>query len=144
MSVTAHDQVQSGFVDKVAAVLSASTGACGTDNYGHAQPGLNVITYDGGAGAYTLPSPVAGAPNPPSGSAASLGITANGGDDGKRVRIVTTKAHAHTVTTGNTKINGASNTITFAAAVGCMIELVAYGGQWYVDTASTSCTLSEV
>lgn len=144
MSQTIHAQVQSGFVEQIQKVLSAATGACATDVYGRVMPGVNVITYDGGVGVFTLVDPVAGAPNPPSGSAASLGQTGYGGDDGKVIVIECTTAHAHTVTTTSAnKINGAYNTLTFAA-VGDIIELRCYNGIYYFDIDSTSVVPSAV
>lgn len=142
--VTVHDNVMSGFTETIQTNFSAATGAYATDVLGHPKAGQAVITYDGGNGAYTLANPVSGAPSPPSGSAASLGSTGEQGDDGKVITIVCTTAHSHTVTTASAnKINGAYNTITFAA-VGDIIVLRAYGGVYYVDLDSTSCTLSAV
>jgi hypothetical protein len=144
MGVTVHSEMRAGVIEQVQKVFSASTGAYPTDSVGHPKPGQAVITYDGGVGAYTLADPVAGMPSPPSGSAASLGTSGPQGNDGEVVTIVCTTAHAHTVTTASAnKINGAYNTITFAA-VGDIIVLRAYGGVWYVDVDSTSCTLSAV
>ena len=53
-----------------------------------------------------------------------------GGDDGKRLTIISGTAQAHTVTTPATGINGGSTTLTFQAAIGNAIELIAYGGTW--------------
>ncbi len=65
-------------------------------------------------------------------------------DDGKRLKIVAATAHAHTVTTPPNGINGASDTVTFAA-VGDWVELVALNGVWYATVGGpTPAALSEV
>lgn len=73
--------------------------------------GTAVITKAGIA-VMTLASPVAGT------------------DDGKVLRIVSTSAFAHTVTTPALGINTTLHIATFAANVGSAIELVAYAGTW--------------
>ena len=89
--------------------------------------GTAVITK-GTAAALTLVAPTAGLP-------------AAGGDYGKALRIVSTTAAAHTVTTPSNKINGASHIATFAAAIGNFQVLFAYNGVWYA-LASAGITLS--
>jgi len=59
-----------------------------------------------------------------------------------RLMIVATTAHAHTVTTAANKINGADDTVTYAA-VGDAILLEARNQQWIV-LATIGATLSEV
>src|SRR5260370_24350011 len=70
--------------------------------------------------ALQLNAPVAGLPNA-------------GGDDGKILRIVSTTAQAHVVTSPTVGFNakGASGTATFGAAIGNATTLVAYQGNWY-------------
>jgi hypothetical protein len=76
--------------------------------------------------------------------APTAGLPAAGGDDGKKLEIVAVTAHAHTVTTPATKINGADDTVTFAA-VGDWVELTAYNGIWYAKVGGpTPAALSEV
>jgi hypothetical protein len=87
-----------------------------------------VILKTGTAGAMTLANPTAGLP-------------AAGGDDGKELSIVAADAHAYTVTTGTSGLNGASHIATFAAAIGNGITLTAYNGTWLV-TVNNGITLS--
>ena len=93
------------------------------------QPSLNTL---GGASAqaYTLAAPVAGSP-------------LDGGQDGLVMTFTLVTAHAHTLTTPANKINGAYDTVTFAA-VGDSITLQASGGVWYVIGSHGTATLSEV
>jgi hypothetical protein len=99
-----------------------------------AYPGTAAISSTG-VDACTLATPVAGS-------------AAAGGDDGKMLRIVATTAHAHTVTTAAHKIiDGSStskDTATWAGYAGGSIELMAYGGLWYVIGTPLNVTLSEV
>jgi hypothetical protein len=70
-------------------------------------------------------------------SAAGLASsTPAGGDDLKMLRIVSTTAQAHTITTPANGINGNKHIITFAAAVGSFIVLLAYKGVWYAQESS--------
>ena len=71
------------------------------------------------AAAYTLAPPVAGLPQ-------------NGGQDGNVLRIVTSTAFAHVVTTPANALNGSKHIATFTAAIGNGIELHAKGGVWLV------------
>lgn len=89
--------------------------------------GVAVITKSSAA-AMTLAGPTAGLPSA-------------GGNDGQVLRIVSTTAQAHTVTTPSNKINGASTTLTFGTAVGNFAELIAYGGVWYT-LSKTGITVS--
>src|SRR5579864_6673782 len=76
-----------------------------------------VFITSSGVNAMTLAAPVAGLPSA-------------GGDDGKILVIMSTTAHAHTVTTPANVINGADDTITFSGAVTDFSELRAYNGKW--------------
>jgi hypothetical protein len=89
--------------------------------------GFSVITKAGVA-VMTLAAPTAGLP-------------AAAGDDGRVLTIVSTTAQAHTVTTPSNKVNGASTTLTFGAAVANFVQLIAYGGVWYV-LGKTGITVS--
>lgn len=90
-----------------------------------------VLLNGSGALAMTLGAPTAGLPSA-------------GGDDGKKLKIIAATAHAHTVTTPANKINGADDTVTYAA-VGDWAELVAYNGIWRATVGGpTPAILSEV
>lgn len=57
--------------------------------------------------------------------------------NGLRMTIVATTAHAHTVTHTDPGFNGAGTSgdvATFGGAVGDSMEIVAYGGKWHVIT----------
>jgi hypothetical protein len=71
----------------------------------------------------------------------AVGLPAAAGKDGQILRIVSTTAAAHTVTTPANGLNGNVHIATFAAAIGNFLELVAYNGAWYV-LASAGITLS--
>jgi hypothetical protein len=73
------------------------------------------------------------APNP--------GSAAAGGDDNLDLLIVNTDGHAHVIVTPADAINGVDMRITFAAAAGGYVRLVAYGGVWYM-IGSTGVTRS--
>jgi hypothetical protein len=73
----------------------------------------------GSAAAYTLALPVAGLPQ-------------NGGQDGYVLKICSSTAFAHTVTTPANGLNGANHILTFGAAVGNGVELHAKNGTWLV------------
>lgn len=68
-------------------------------------------------------------------------------DDFKKVRVISTTAHAHTITTAASKIvdgaTAAGDTLTFTAYAGASCELMAYQGLWYVLNL-LNVTLSEV
>jgi len=63
--------------------------------------------------------------------------------DGILMKFSVITAHAHTLTTPATGINGAYDTVTFAAA-GDAIELQSAGGAWYRVAGAGTNTLSEV
>ena len=77
----------------------------------------------------------------------TAGLPSAGGDDGRELTILSTTAHAHTVTTPSNGIyDGTSttkDTYTFAAQKGGSITLVAQGGIW-IMTSSVAGALSEV
>ncbi|HEY0701267.1 MAG TPA: hypothetical protein VGD60_00725 [Candidatus Acidoferrales bacterium] len=86
--------------------------------------GLVEIT-DSGAALLTLAAPVAGAPSA-------------GGNDGQRLTIIATTAHAHTVTTPASGVQPSSHhIITFAAAYD-VVELEACNGAWVVLYSTTT------
>lgn len=89
--------------------------------------GLVVVT-SAGVDAMTLVAPTAGP-------------QIAGGDDGKILRVSSTTAQAHTITTPTNGIFPTKHIVTFAAAVGSFIELVASGGQWYT-MAGTGATIT--
>jgi hypothetical protein len=83
-----------------------------------------VVITKGTAVAATLAAPVAGS-------------VQSGGDDFKRLTIVSTTAAAHVITSPVDGFNakGASGTCTFGAAKGNSVELQAYNGHWYTVAA---------
>jgi hypothetical protein len=98
----------------------------------------DVFVTRAGVNAMTLGTPLAG--DYPVGTAVMQAL-GNPRDDGIRLRVVSTTAFAHTITTAANKINGNKLTATFAAAVGNWIEFEALGGIWYV-TGSLGITLT--
>jgi hypothetical protein len=86
-----------------------------------------VFVTRAGVNAMTLALPKAGVY--PSGNAQSLGDPR---DDGKELTIVSTTAFAHTITTPTNGINKTLHLLTFAAAVGNWVQLISFGGTWYV------------
>ena len=89
-----------------------------------------VLLKTGTAGAMTLALPVAGAQP--------------AGQDGVHLSIIALDAEAYVVTTPPNGINGADDTMTWAAAIGNSIELIAYNGGWVTFLTSKGITLSEV
>lgn len=85
--------------------------------------GLLLVTKSGVC-AMTLADPIAGDP-------------AVGGDDGKRLTILAATASAHTLSNaaGSGFNAGGSGTDvgTYGGAKGDNIQIVAYGGKWYVE-----------
>src|SRR6185312_8502997 len=75
--------------------------------------------------------------------AMTLATPTAGTNDGLELTVISTGAHAHTVTTAANKINGADDTATFAAAAGNGFTFVAYNGIWYTKNL-TGITLTEV
>lgn len=88
--------------------ISAATGAI------YAKTGAAFITYNGGAGAYTLAAPIPGT------------------DDNKQLEIISTMAQAHVITAPANGFNGSLHLATFAGAVGDAITMRAFNGSWYV------------
>ena len=78
-----------------------------------------VVITKAGIAAMTLAAPTAGAQTA-------------GGDDNKKLTILSTTAFAHTITTPANGLNGSLHICTFAANVGSAIELIAYNGAWYM------------
>ena len=109
---TAHNTLATALDARHAVEAETANGAIAI------KEGLSIITK-ASIDVLTLAKPIAGLP-------------AAGGDDGKVLRILSATAFAHTVTTPAAGINGAFTTLTFTGAVGNTVELVAYGGTWYV------------
>ena len=63
-------------------------------------------------------------------------------DDGKILNIVAITAQAHTVTTPANGVNGASTIMTWAAAVGNGLQLVAYKGSWWTVGTPRGITIT--
>lgn len=74
-------------------------------------------------------------------AALTLALPTAGADDGLVLRILSTTAAAHTITTPASGLNGASHIATFAGNIGSSVELVAYNGSWYMQN-DIGCTLS--
>ena len=91
-------------------------------------PAGKVMVTDASAAALTLAQPIAGA-------------VGAGGHDGCRLRIYSTTAGAHTVTTAANGIEGSKHIATFGGAIGDFIDLEAYNGTWW-PAANTGVTLS--
>lgn len=76
----------------------------------------------------------------------TAGEQSAGGDNGKMLTIVGLSAQAHTVTTPAAGINGASTTLTFQAAIGNAIQLMAFNGTWmainYVNDTTPNVVIS--
>jgi hypothetical protein len=72
------------------------------------------------AGVMTLANPTAGAQTA-------------GGDDGKRLAIISKTAFAHTVATVAGISSGSNHKATFGGAIGDMLNLVALGGVWFLE-----------
>ncbi|MGO8759355.1 MAG: hypothetical protein ACLQG3_14645 [Terracidiphilus sp.] len=82
------------------------------------------------------------------GSGAALALTLaapTNAQDGTALFIVAETAHAHKVVTPANTINGADDTVTFAA-IGDAVKLVAVGGKWMVEAIGgpTPAALTEV
>lgn len=78
--------------------------------------------------------------------ACTLAAPVAGTDDFKKIRVFSTTANAHTITTPANKIVGGStsgDTLTFAPDVGANVELIAYQGLWYIVQLN-NVTLTEV
>jgi hypothetical protein len=88
-----------------------------------------VILKAGAAVALTLAAPVAGS-------------VANGGQDFQELTIIADDAFAYTVTTPANAINASKHVITWAAAIGNGLKLVAYNGGWLTADALNGVTLS--
>lgn len=92
--------------------VSSTSGAIGIKS------GVELITLAGIA-ALTLAAPVAGQ------------------DDGKELKVISTTANAHTITTPASGINGAYHVFTFAGYIGNSVSFTAYNGIWWVGTTSS-------
>ena len=70
------------------------------------------------------------------GSSGALAMTladpVAGDDDGKRLTLMASTAHAHVITVTGGIAGGALNTITLGGAIGDMAELEAIGGKWFI------------
>ena len=75
--------------------------------------------------------------------AATLADPTSGTDDFKRLTIINGTAHASTVTSATSFGGGGSgeDVATFSGVVGDVLNLMAYGGKWYV-IGYHQCTLA--
>lgn len=62
----------------------------------------------------------------------ALPLAGQGFQDGRIIRIISTTAFAHVVTTPANGINGANHILTFGGAAGNSVTLEAYNASWYV------------
>lgn len=113
---------QPPFVGQLNVEVDAASGAIGI------KAGLVTLTKAGIA-VMTLALPVAG-------------TQANGGDDGKVLRIISETANAHTVTTPTNGFNGALHIATFSGTLPNAFELVARNGSWWSVSTNLGVTLS--
>lgn len=81
------------------------------------------------------------------GSAGALAMTladpTSGTDDGKRLTLFASTAHAHVITIAGGIGAGTNNTITLGGAIGDMVELEALAGKWFLRP-SINATASHV
>jgi hypothetical protein len=98
----------------------------------------DVFVTTAGVNAMTLGTPKAGVY--PVGTAVMQAL-GDVRDDGKRLRIRSTTANAHTITTAANKVNGNKAIITFSGAVTDFVDLEAFNGIWWVCGGS-GATLS--
>lgn len=115
-----------GGLDLVGRVLRLEAAATAVNDDTSALSGVAIQVVQGvfhitkgSAAAYTLRAPIAGLPQV-------------GGEDGVVLRVVSSTAFAHVITTPANKLNGNKAVGTFAAAVGNGFELHAKGGVWLV------------
>lgn len=66
--------------------------------------------------------------------AATLADPVTGTDDYKRLLIISDQAQLNTVTSGSSfgGGGGGEDVITFSGVIGDCVELMAYGGKWYI------------
>lgn len=118
--------VASGNVDAVTYKVNGSTKAM------YADETLQNLVADGAItvknGVVKIAKTVAGV------VAATLANPTDVTDDFKRLLIISNQAQANTVTVTGGLGNGGSgeDVITFSGVVGDCVELVAYGGYWYI------------
>lgn len=83
----------------------------------------------------------------PLGSSGALAMTladpTTGTDDGKRLSVYASTAHAHVVTVTGGIAGGTNNTLTLGGAIGDNFELEAIGGKWFLRS-SLNATASHV
>jgi hypothetical protein len=93
----------------------------------------DVFVTSSGVNAMTLGTPRAGVY--PAGTAVMQAI-GDPRDDGKRLRVVDTTGHAHTITTAAGIVAPGHHILTFNGTVGSFVDLEAYNGLWYVIGSS--------
>jgi hypothetical protein len=75
--------------------------------------------------------------------AMSLADPTSGTDDGKRLTLFASTAHAHVITVTGGLGGGSNNTLTLGGAIGDMAEIEAIGGKWFLRP-SINATASHV
>jgi hypothetical protein len=120
-------------LDQIDAAISALQDKSGVNDYLASgaitqKSGIVTLSKSSAAAVMTLADPTTGAQTA-------------GGDDGKRLAIISKTAQAHTVATITGISSGANHKSTFGGAIGDMLNLVALGGVWYLEP-SINQTLS--
>jgi hypothetical protein len=118
------------------------------NNTWNAAPPNTIGTGSGIQAAYTAAGAVALQPGlitlgGASAQAYTLALPTTGTQDGLTMQFSIITAHAHTLTTPASGINGGYDTVTFAA-IGDTITLKASGAVWYRVAGAGTNTLSEV
>ncbi len=114
-----------GFVGPLTGNSQESIPAAKTSSAAIAEKQGAILLGSGGALAMTLADPTSGA------------------DDGKRLTIFASTAHAHVITIAGGIGSGTNNTITLGGAIGDMVELEAIAGKWFLRP-SINATASHV
>ena len=119
----------SGFTGPVAGDVQESVPAALAASGAIAQKQGAVRLAGSAALAMTLADPTSGGPGT--------------GDDGKRLTLVASAAHAHVITIAGGLGGGTNNTVTLGGAIGDMVELEAIAGKWFLRP-SINATASHV
>jgi len=134
-ALTATSVTAAGAVGVTTDVISEYTGAAGVtiDSLLLKDGGLGAVQAITGDGAITIAN--YGLVFLSKGSAAAITLAAPtaGTHDRFEITIVAASAQAHVVTCSTVGFNakGSSGTLTFTAAIGNSVVLVAYNGNWY-------------
>ena len=135
-TATTVDSVDEGvsMITQLAAALNAIDNRFAAEEIDAASAAISItsgVVYitKAGVAAMTLAAPASGLPS-------------TGGNDAQELTIVSTTAYAHTVTTPSNVINGANHVLTFTAAAGTQVKLMAKGGVWYVEPSAPGIAIT--